>query len=244
MGEQNTAENNSEENVDDQEQENDNSSDDNKNTEENKEDDNAGKGDDENDDGNQEGDEKKEKPSDEKDEGDDNKEPQIRVSKQNSWKNKYFAEKRLANKKQDKSESDNEGDKEEDEIAPEDEEMVGKVIRKQYGNKFDQMDAQADKSELKEFISDNPDFKPYQAKILKFLQHPSRNHLPIQTVALEAVGLKNLIKFGAKIGKKADDRARKESGGGHSTSRASGEKKVADMSDKEFDAEVEKVKRS
>ena len=228
MGEENTAENNSEEeNVNDQEQQNDTGSDDNKNTEENDEDAGAGKDDGENNDGDQ---------ADKKDKEDD--EPQIRASKQSNWKNRYFAEKRLANKKQDTDESDDE----EDEIAPEDEEMVDKVIRKRFGSKFDQMDAQADKAELDSFITANPDFKPYQAKILKFWQHPSRNHLPIESVAYEVAG-KDLIRIGAKRGKQADEKAKKEAGGGNSGASPGGAKKVADMTDEEFDAEVERVKR-
>ena len=165
--------------------------------------------------------------------------PKIRASKQNIWKNKYFAEKRIANKKQ----KEDENDDDDDGIDPEDEEMVNKVVRKHYGSKLDEVDLQADKAELSEFISDNPAFKPYQAKILKFWRDPSRNHLPVETVAMEAVGYKNLVKIGAKLEKQASINAKKEVNVGNSGG-LEVKKKVKDMSDKEFDQLTEKVLHS
>lgn len=242
MGEENNnSADQGEENVNDAEQNNENGSDDNKNNEEN------------NEDGTDENNEDGQKPSKEDNNEDNDDDPPIRASKQTNWKNKYFAEKRIDNKKQNKKNEDNENndndDDENDDIAPEDEEMVDKVINKKYGDKFDKLDAQidqvnnqADKTELDNFISENPDFKPYEAKIAKFWKHPSRNHLPIESVAYEVAG-KDLIKLGAKKGKIADENAKREAGGGNSSGGIDSGKKVAEMSDAEFDAEVEKVKQ-
>lgn len=186
-------------------------------------------------------DEKDEK--DEKDEEDEDLDPPTRRGKTN-WRKNFFSEKHKEEKKVDKETEDDDDDEEDNDIAPEDEAMVDKVIRKRYGSKFDQLDEKADEGEVKDFVADNPQFKPYKSKILKYLKHPSRSHLPVKTIALEVAG-DDLMKLGAKKGKQADLKAKKKAGGGHSPSSAGGSgKSTSDMSDKEFDAEVERVKHS
>ena len=235
-----------EENVDEQEQD-DTGSDDNKNEDEEEDDDEDEEENTDADEDDSEGDDDEDEEKDKKskkdaDEEDDDEEPQTRKGK-TDWRKAYFAEKHQPKGKENKGD-DEDDEEDDDDIAPEDEAMVDKVIRKRYGSKFDQLDEKADKSEVNEFVAKNPQFKPYEQKILKFLRHPSRAHLPVKTVAYEVAG-DDLMKIGAKKGKQADIQAKKKAGGGHSTSKASGgTKSVADMTDAEMSAEVERVKHS
>ena len=231
-----------EENVDEQEQD-DTGSDDNKDEEENEDEDET---DEEDDAGEEDDKDKKSDKNKEEDDDDEDEQPPVRKGKMN-WarinRKEFFSKKQKESEKDQQKGEDDADEEDDDDIAPEDEAMVDKVIRKRYGSKFDQLDEKADEGEVKDFVADNPQFKPYQKKILRFLKDPSRSHLPVKTIAYEVAG-DDLMKLGAKKGKQADIQSRKRAGGGHSTSKTSGGKSTADMSDEEFDAEVERVKHS
>ncbi len=100
-------------------------------------------------------------------------------------------------------------------------------------------------AELDKFFSseDNKDFKPDEARIRKWWKHPSRNHLPITTVAYEVSG-KRLMKLGALKGREADRAARQTGASGHSGRSAGGKKSLLGMSAKEREAEISAVKQS
>lgn len=100
-------------------------------------------------------------------------------------------------------------------------------------------DAQ-DSQELKTFLDANKDFKPYEAKIRKYMQHPSRAHLPIESIAYEVAG-KDLLAIGAKRGKQADEKAKETTTGGGSAA-GGGEKSVWDLTPAEFEAQQQKVR--
>lgn len=175
---------------------------------------------------------------------DDDVEPAIRKKTSKDYiierKNKKIE--KLKNKKEQDDDDDDSSDEEDDDVSPEDEAVVDKIIRKNYGEKFAKLDESEDKAEMKTFLADNPDFKSFEKKIWKFWQHPSRNHLPIQSVAYEVAG-PALLRIGAKRGTQADDKAKKSSSGGNTSRNAGGKVDYSAMSDAEFNAHVEKVKR-
>lgn len=178
-----------------------------------------------------------------KEESDDETDPPVRKSPSDFYKARQARKAAKGNQSTSKKNNDDEnGDEGDDEIAPEDEEIINKVVDKKLQPLIDQATTAADAQEAKDFFAVSPEFKPFEAKILKWWSHPTRRHLPISTVALEAVGYKKLIQLGAQRGKDADDKAKKlNSGGGNAPKGTGGKKSVADMTDAEFMAERERV---
>jgi len=99
-----------------------------------------------------------------------------------------------------------------------------------------------DEQEVQSFLTKNPDFKPYEAKARKFMQHPSRRELPIESIFYEVAG-PDLMKLGANRAKQADDEAKRGTTGGGTSRDAGGSKSAWDMSDGEFAAQKEAVRQ-
>ncbi len=135
-----------------------------------------------------------------------------------------------------------EGDGEDDEISPEEEKAIEKVVTKKFGHHFEQLNEEREEAELQGFINQNPKFKPYEAKIRKFANHPSRQHLPLQSIAYEVAG-PDLMRIGAEEARKADAEAAKSTTGGGSARNDSAHKPVSEMSSAEFREYSDKVRR-
>lgn len=174
--------------------------------------------------------ETKEEPKEEPKE-EEKDEPKIRKSKKD-----YIIE-RLRNKAN-KQKSD-----EDDEVNPRDKKLVEDVVDEKIGSKLEELEKIAiekeeerellqDMKELDEFISKNEQFKPYQDKILKWWQHPTRKNLPLKAVAYEVAG-DDLIALGAERERKASKEAAATATGSDSKTVIL-EKKISDMTDKEF----------
>ena len=131
---------------------------------------------------------------------------------------------------------------EDDEIAPEDEELITKVVSKRFAPILDKTLAAEDDKEIAAFLKDNPDFAPFEAKARKYIAHPSRRHLPVKTVFYEVAG-DNLIKIGADRQRKADEDDKQTQTGGGSNRAGEGGKSVWDLTPEEFEAEKERVRR-
>lgn len=138
-------------------------------------------------------------------------------------------------------------------LSPEDrQELKDEVmseIKGEFGDRLDEVEktnkAGRTGKEVDDFLSDpnNEAFRPFKGKIAKWAGDPSRANIPIESIALEAVGRAGLIKIGAKLNQSANDKAKRSSGGGNSGGKIdSSQKKVAEMTDKEFDDEVTRVK--
>lgn len=130
-----------------------------------------------------------------------------------------------------------------DEIDPEDEARIVKVVEKRYGVKLNKIDEAENERELDSFFAktENATFKEKEAQIRDWWKHPSRNHLPISTVAYEVMG-ESLLKAGAKKQVAADEEARKTGSGGHSARGAMPKKEVKDMTPAEFEAEQQRIR--
>lgn len=180
---------------------------------------------------------------------DDDVEPGVRKKTPQEYiidRQRRKLQKQQAAAKDDKNgKADDDSDEDDDDdISPEDERVVDKVIQKKYGDRLAKLDQADDKAELQTFLSENKDFAPYEKKIWKFMQHPSRSHLPIKTIAFEVAG-DDLMKLGAKRAAEADHKAKQTSAGGNSNRGTGGGKAdYASMTDAEILAQGEAIKRS
>jgi len=145
-----------------------------------------------------------------------------------------------------KGRTDGEGSEEageDDEISQEDEDLITKVVAKKFAPILDKSLQAEDEQEIQGFLKDNPDFKPFEVKARRFMQHPSRRQLPIKSIFYEVAG-DQLLKIGADRKTKADEDAKHTQTGGGSNRAGEGEKKsVWDLTPEEFEAEQEKVRR-
>lgn len=135
------------------------------------------------------------------------------------------------------------GDGTDDEIDSEDEERIVKVVEKRYGVKLNKIDETENERELDSFFSkpENAAFKEKEGQIRDWWKHPSRNHLPISTVAYEVMGA-SLMAAGAKKQQAADQEARKTGGGGHSARGTMPKKDAWDETPDEFEAHQQAVR--
>jgi len=193
----------------------------------------------ETDDDEEEKDDKKSKKSTSKDDDEDeDKEPPTRKRPIDFIKERQ--ERRKATKGGEKDKDKASDDDEDDDIDPADKETIGKVVEKAL-KPFVEKEAKAqDEQEIKTFLTDNPDFKPYEAKARKYMSHPSRKDVPIEEIFYGVAG-KDLLKIGAKRGKIADQEAKKTKSGGGAAD-AGGVKSNANLSREELEAKQQEVR--
>lgn len=132
----------------------------------------------------------------------------------------------------------------EDDISPEDEKLVDKVVDKKYGKHFAAIELQQLNTEIKDFLNNDSlgkHFKDFEDKIRKYAQHPSRAHLPIRSIAFEVAGDK-LLKIGAEMAKAAAEEADQSKTGGGTARKPEGKIDYEKMGPKEFEELKEKVK--
>jgi hypothetical protein len=140
-------------------------------------------------------------------------------------------------------EHNDEDNQDDDGVAPEDAEIIDRRVKKILAPVIEKQVLEEDKAEIADFVSKNPDFKPYSDKVLKWAQHPSRKGIPIQSLFYEVAG-NDLLKIGADRAKKASDKAKESNaGGGNNRGGAQGgSKPVWEQSPEEFEAEQAKVR--
>jgi len=86
---------------------------------------------------------------------------------------------------------------------------VREVVREELKGMTQHLREQQDEVEIKNFFDSNPAYGEHEAKARKYWNHESRRHLPFSTVALEAIGMDNIMKAGADQAKQANDDAGK-----------------------------------
>lgn len=155
---------------------------------------------------------------------------------------KKLAKKAKAPKDNSDVDDDNEGSQDDDEIAPEDEELITKVVAKKFAPIIDKSLAADDEQEIQDFLKTNPDFKPFEAKVRRFMQHPSRRALPIKSIFYEVAGDK-LLKIGAERAKQADKKAKDSQTGGGSNRGGEADQNVWDLTPEQFAQKQEKIRR-
>jgi hypothetical protein len=136
----------------------------------------------------------------------------------------------------------NDGEDDEDGISPEDEEVITKVVSKRFAPVIEKTLQAEDEQEVQDFLKTNPDFKPFEARARRFMQHPSRRNLPIKSIFYEVAGDK-LIKIGAERQKQADQKAKEGQTGGGSNRDGDTTKSVKELSQDDFAKKQEEVRR-
>lgn len=184
------------------------------------------------------------------DEEDDGSEPELRKPKKGAPNSEWAAYRKQQKAKkeaagEDKDEGGDESeDEDDDDLDPNDEESakIQKIIDKELKP---YRDAEAERevdTEIATFLQDNPDFKPYAAKVKRFALHPSRAQLPVKSVFYEVAGDK-LMKIGAKRAMEAAKKANKtKTGGGNANADGKGNKSYSNMDLKDFEKELNEAK--
>ncbi len=139
--------------------------------------------------------------------------------------------------------------KDDDEVDPEDEKTIGKIVNKTVAPLQDQLFKSTVESELNNIYAQNPDWKKFDVKIRRFVNHPSRaglikQGLPVKTVVLEAIE-PHLAAVNAKKSQEADAKANAAKDGGNQNRPVETQGKLPDfanMSTADIDKTVEQVK--
>lgn len=186
------------------------------------------------DDSQDEGDDSGESDDEEEEEDDDGEEPPVRKTDKS-----YYIGLRHGKKaaQQQNSSQDDGGDDDTD-----DGNDLQAEIRKAIDPITKKLAEKEDEEALQNYVRDNPHAKAFEKKIRRYMAHPSRQHLPVETVALEAIGAKKLMQLGAQQAGKANSRANKRKGGGNSVRNAPKGSSVWNESPEEFEARQRRVR--
>lgn len=191
------------------------------------------------DDEDSEDDKKSKKSTSKDDKEDEDKEPPTRKRPIDFIKERQERRKAKGGDTKDKDKATGDED-EDDDIDEADEKTIGKIVDRKLKPLVEERMKEADDQEIKTFLTDNPDFKPYEAKARKYMSHPSRKDVPISEIFYGVAGA-DLLKIGAKRGKIADNEAKKSKTGGGSQD-AGGVKPVSEMSKAELEAKQNEVR--
>ena len=132
-------------------------------------------------------------------------------------------------------------DEDDEDIADADKTLVKKVVQKEFGHYFSELEEQKLDAEISKFVSDNEIFKPYEAKIRKFASHPTRRQIPLKAIAYEVAG-DDLLRKGAEMSKAADAKASaKATPNGGNRGSAQAKKDWGSMTNEEFIKERDKI---
>jgi len=184
-----------------------------------------------------------EEEEDTQEEEDKDEEPPTRKPRTNAdWvalRRKQKLEKQNASK--DEQGEDEDEDSEEEDVNDEDAKLIDKRIEKHLAPLKEKEALQELKSEIDEFVAQNPDFKPFAAKALKWGQHPSWKDIPTKQLMHAAAGDK-LLSIGAKRAKAVAEKTQKTKTGTNAGGNSGGTKPVMEMTDEEFEQEIQRVK--
>lgn len=138
---------------------------------------------------------------------------------------------------------------EDEEITPEDKDAIGKEVKKAIAPLENVIHNNRIETELNSILAQNPEYKPYEARIRRFVTAPNRSNLIKQGLPVKAVVTEALAPYLQQIGaakvKAADDKANLTKDIGSSERPAAGAGKLPDfgkMSNKEIEEIGEKVK--
>ncbi len=184
----------------------------------------------------------------EEDQGaEDDEEPPTRKPRTNAdWvalRRQNKLEKQKAGKGEQGEDEDDESyeDDEDDDVDEEDAKIIEKVVSKRLAPFEKQQEIATLRGEINDFIAKNPDFKPFAEKALKWAQHPSWKDVPTKQLMYAAAGDK-LLKIGATRAKQVAIKTQKTKTATGTGGSAGGTKSVMEMTDEEFEQEIQRVK--
>lgn len=133
-----------------------------------------------------------------------------------------------------------EGDEDEDGLAPDDAAAIDRHLERKLKPILEREEQSEVETQIAAFTSQNPDFKPFAAKVQKWALHEAWKNVPIKQIFYAAAGDK-LMQLGAKRGKAADVKAKKGRTGG-SGGDEGGSKSWKDAPLEDVGKEIERVK--
>lgn len=176
------------------------------------------------------------------DEEDD--EPPVRKPRTNAdWVKLRKQRKAEREKRSTKEQGDEEqSDDEDDDLSEDDRKVIDKYLDRKLKPVFERETEKEVQSEIDDFVATNPDFKPFAQKAAKWAKNPAWSNVPTEQL-MYAVAGKKLLAIGAERRTKAEQKANRTKSGGSQAQRAGGgEKPVAEMTDAEMQAEIDRVK--
>jgi len=132
---------------------------------------------------------------------------------------------------------------EEEEIAPEDEETIGRVLEKKLKPYQKMVVSQTDRGEVNEFIADKPEYAKYKEVALKYMANPAYKNIPVFNI-MAIVSAKDQQRLGAMKERQAQQKATQTKGADAQPARKTGGGKTDwHTAPKEaFEAQMAKVK--
>jgi len=181
-------------------------------------------------------------------EADDDEEPEIRKPKagapNSEWAKWRAQEKRKAQAKEKSGADDNTDDTEDsddDDLSPEERAKFDKRIEKHMAPFKQKAAEQEVDTEIASFLANNPDFKPFEAKVRRWALHPNREGVPVKSIFYEVAGDKLLV-LGAKRAKAANEKANRTKTPAGQPAGDKGNKSYKDMPLSDFGKELEDAK--
>lgn len=180
-----------------------------------------------------------------KDDEDDGDEPPTRKPKTNAdfvaLRRGKKIEKLAKGKGDDKGGAADEDDEDDDGLSPEDAAAIDKRLEKHLAPILAEKEQQEVDTQIANFISENPEFKPYAAKAAKWARHEAYKNVALEQIFYAAAG-KDLLKIGAKRKQGADSEAKKGRTGGGSGDDKGGSKNWHGASHDDVGKEIERIK--
>jgi hypothetical protein len=105
---------------------------------------------------------------------------------------------------------------EEEEIVPEDEATITKVVQKQLTPFQKKVEEQTNIIEANNFIAVKPEFSKYRETIIKHMNHPAYKNIPVDRIAKMVAG-DDLMKIGAEREREAQKKVLETKAGGNTT---------------------------
>ena len=127
-----------------------------------------------------------------------------------------------------------------DDIDPDDERAVGKIVQKQLEPVTSALKAQRDQLDVESFVNSNPEFSKYKSVILKHASHPAYSKVPISKIA-SMVASEDLQKMGAKKEREAQKQVDSTKNPGSTVRKSEGGVDWETASTEEFQAERARV---
>lgn len=103
-----------------------------------------------------------------------------------------------------------------EEIDPDDEKTIGKVVDKRLAsisNQLKEVQRLRDETEVTSFLTTKPEYTKYRGVMLKYISHPAYSDVPIHNIAA-IVAASDLQKLGAKKEREAQAKAKETQGSG------------------------------
>jgi hypothetical protein len=107
-----------------------------------------------------------------------------------------------------------ESKEEPDEVAPEDEAAISKVVARQLNPVQKRMEEQANIIETTNFLAAKPEFAKYRDTIIKHMNHSAYKNIPVDRIAKMVAG-DDLMKIGAEKEREAQKKVAETKAGGN-----------------------------